>query len=782
MAFGDVIRYAASPGGNPSGLGGKANIIWHCDASEDKVYELSISDLSVIRSAASPGTFPNGIGGTTTKIWHCDASGDCKVYELSTSDLSVVRSAEPVFYPDSIGGGNDKIWNLAWDEAYEVYTVHELSTSDFSVVRTGTPPTEGSCKIGGDASIIWLSSISSAKVYELLTTDFSVDKSADSPTNNPTGIGGDPNTLWYLHNKPFPVTQPDRVYELDYGAPPQPPIAPTELLCNGQTNPIDVAPQYFSAIYNDPNSGDIADYYRLQVNKSSDFTGQMLWDSGKMAMSDVTEGQRCSNLNYNGQALSLNKIQYFWRIKFWDDEGNEGAWSAIGATHFTMAGSGTGEMGAGPWEEDVLEPTGEAKVEIPRRSGQWTTLDDVMRIHTSVNKNPLDAIEIAQAEVTCSNIDKHFNSFEEASDWYKSLEGYAVQLSVGCKVGGTPISEKLFTGIISSVGAVRLSRIAEIRVVDFLDYFGRVTIEATPIWQNISLTQLYKNLVELAFSEWVEGIDYFVEDLGDITVPAVCYEKLNLLSELKHIAECRGMRIFTDVNGKLVCRSRNLEGEPWDIKYDYNLEDVQERRDINKVYNWIIVHARPHEIGYEPTSETPGTVEPGVPVLGPDVTPPGKIAGFTATPKDQGYDLTWSNPWNADFELVRILSNSSASTGAQYPLFPEYKAPTYEGTGESFSKGSIANGQRIFFSAFTKDTTGNWSEAAHASCVVGAGGGQWEDNTGTSSVSAFRAEPESGRIILTWRNPSVANFDKVVVRRSTTSYPTTPTSGTSSKL
>jgi len=100
-----------------------------------------------------------------------------------------------------------------------------------------------------------------------------------------------------------------------------------------------------------------------------------------------------------------------------------------------------------PWKEDILtgiEGTfegddwngafGIAKVEIPRRSGNWIQLGDIMRIHTSRGKDassPRVPIEIGQAEITVSNISKKFNSLEEASEWYKSLEGYAMQIWLG---------------------------------------------------------------------------------------------------------------------------------------------------------------------------------------------------------------------------------------------------------------------------------------------------------------------------------------------------------------
>lgn len=451
-----------------------------------------------------------------------------------------------------------------------------------------------------------------------------------------------------------------------------------------------------------------------------------------------------------------------------------------------------------PWKEDILvgiEGTfegddwnggfGMVKVEIPRRSGQWTTLGDVMRIHTSNGKNPFTAVEIGQAEVTCCNISKNFNSFEEASGWYKNLEGYATQIKLGCTIGGSPISVKLFTGIISAVDIDRKAQTAEIKLVDFLDYFGRVTIEETPVWENISLTQLFKNLVELAFPEWVHGVDYFVEDLGGSTIPAIGYTALNLLNELKMIAESRGKRLYTDVHGRLHCAAEP-EGEPLTIKHDYNLEDVRERRDINSIINWVVVHARPHEVRSEPSTEPLPDVsvpiaEPDVYVppatMEPDITPPGKVAGFTATPVDQQITLTWSIPLDSDYEGVQLCYHRSDYPLNHSSLIPlHYVDKDFSPNNEYVHTGRI-NGKRYYYSAFTKDSNGNYSEAAHASAIAGAGQSSGSDSTATSRVSAFRVEPGSGRVILTWVNPGIANFDLVRIRRSTSSYPPSETSG-----
>ena len=114
------------------------------------------------------------------------------------------------------------------------------------------------------------------------------------------------------------------------------PTAPTSLLCEGATNPTNVydpTPE-FSAIYNDPDPGDYACYYRLQVDDDSEF-GSLLWDSGQTSISPLLEGTRCVDIHYAGTMLAPNTT-YYWRIKFWDDEyqSTEGAWSTETATFY----------------------------------------------------------------------------------------------------------------------------------------------------------------------------------------------------------------------------------------------------------------------------------------------------------------------------------------------------------------------------------------------------------------------------------------------------------------
>lgn len=119
------------------------------------------------------------------------------------------------------------------------------------------------------------------------------------------------------------------------------PTAPSALLTEGSTNPTDITDSTpeFSAIYNDPDGGDLATKYRLQVDNDSNF-GSTHWDSGTTSMATTTAGQRSPDITYAGSTLA-SSTTYYWRILFIDDENAVGAWSTTTST-FTLAASGGG--------------------------------------------------------------------------------------------------------------------------------------------------------------------------------------------------------------------------------------------------------------------------------------------------------------------------------------------------------------------------------------------------------------------------------------------------------
>ncbi len=129
----------------------------------------------------------------------------------------------------------------------------------------------------------------------------------------------------------------------------QSPAAPSDLLLQQMPNPTNIASTTptFSAMFNDPNTIDIANKYCIHVNTSSDFTGTDMWISDGAgcgtgtAMTNCVQGNRCEDVFYNGTALSLDQSVYYWRINFWDDSNNLSASSTTG--NWTMSNGSSGE-------------------------------------------------------------------------------------------------------------------------------------------------------------------------------------------------------------------------------------------------------------------------------------------------------------------------------------------------------------------------------------------------------------------------------------------------------
>lgn len=124
------------------------------------------------------------------------------------------------------------------------------------------------------------------------------------------------------------------------------PTAPSSLLAEGQTNPSSISDNTpeLSAIVNDPDAGDLATHYRIQVSTSSSFTGTV-WDSGTSSMATTTAGNRSPDISYAGSALA-SSTTYYWRIAFSDDSGAVGAWSTGTSTFSLSAGGGGGGTSA----------------------------------------------------------------------------------------------------------------------------------------------------------------------------------------------------------------------------------------------------------------------------------------------------------------------------------------------------------------------------------------------------------------------------------------------------
>ncbi len=117
----------------------------------------------------------------------------------------------------------------------------------------------------------------------------------------------------------------------------KPPLAPTELRTEGLVDPINVTDSTpeFSAVYNDPNIGDMAKKYQIQVATSTTFTS-LAWNSGTVLLATSTpRSGRTYAIAYTGSTLA-SSTTYYWRIRLWDTAGNEGLWSTTTASFLLL--------------------------------------------------------------------------------------------------------------------------------------------------------------------------------------------------------------------------------------------------------------------------------------------------------------------------------------------------------------------------------------------------------------------------------------------------------------
>jgi hypothetical protein len=232
------------------------------------------------------------------------------------------------------------------------------------------------------------------------------------------------------------------------------PTAPTVPYSNdtsaqsGQTDPsgiTDPTPA-FSAIYNDPDSGDIANRYRVEVNTASDFSGTVMWDSGVggTSMADTTEGSRSPDIIYAGSNLA-SSTTYYWRITFYDDDGFEGAASAT--QNFTTGTIVTttlswGENGSRDDFNAVTQDTyldqGQASYDMGT-NGLIRVGDDGSRINRTLIKYNLSGLDglisnsgqIVSAALKMKTYDNpdtgniDVDAFRVKKDWFEGTKGYA---------------------------------------------------------------------------------------------------------------------------------------------------------------------------------------------------------------------------------------------------------------------------------------------------------------------------------------------------------------------
>jgi len=92
------------------------------------------------------------------------------------------------------------------------------------------------------------------------------------------------------------------------------------------------------------------------------------------------------------------------------------------------------------------------------------------------------------------------------------------------------------------------------------------------------------------------------------------------------------------------------------------------------------------------------------------IAPPPNVNNFQTAPGDKEIILTWENPLQA--EITRITRSTEF-----YPTDPFEGDLIYEGAAESFIDTSLENGQRYYYTAFSRDVDGEYASGVVASAI-----------------------------------------------------------------
>ncbi len=178
--------------------------------------------------------------------------------------------------------------------------------------------------------------------YEGLLDELRIKHSADTATRVLTSYNNVANNALF-----WTLSTPE-MYNV---APSAPTVlyAATSSAQTGTSNPTDLTVGgtsthqiVFSALYQDDDTGDIADAARIQVSTDATFATITHWDSGYAAITSTTEGNRSLDITFDSfgtaasNTLSMDDgaVNYYWRISFRDDSAAEGTFSSAGV--FTL--------------------------------------------------------------------------------------------------------------------------------------------------------------------------------------------------------------------------------------------------------------------------------------------------------------------------------------------------------------------------------------------------------------------------------------------------------------
>lgn len=123
-----------------------------------------------------------------------------------------------------------------------------------------------------------------------------------------------------------------------------------------------------------------------------------------------------------------------------------------------------------------------------------------------------------------------------------------------------------------------------------------------------------------------------------------------------------------------------------------------------------------------------------------DTTPPSNPTNVKANSGPSGIIVSWNNPTDEDFDYIRIMKNDDRYYGS-----PFIGRLVYEGNGTYFVDGNVKDGNKYYYSLFSRDRAGNYSSGALISVFHNPNN---KDIWGDDLVTEEKPEPLSNLFIV----------------------------------
>lgn len=150
-----------------------------------------------------------------------------------------------------------------------------------------------------------------------------------------------------------------------------------------------------------------------------------------------------------------------------------------------------------------------------------------------------------------------------------------------------------------------------------------------------------------------------------------------------------------------------------------------------------------------------------------DTTPPASgVSNLTGVLESGEPLLTWTNPTEDDFDYIRLIRKEATE-----PANISDGTEVYTGSNETYTDTDDLSEATYYYAAYACDASENCMDTAEVTNVT------IDLTPPTAGVSGLTSEFTGGKPVLSWTNPSEADYDHTVVIRKQGSAPTDMSDG-----